>query len=43
MLAPRGRCPVYSKVYSDVTERWLLTKRNKLYITYLTYKFQIQY
>ena len=43
MLAPRGRCLGYSKVYSDVTERWLLTKRNKLYITYFIYKFQIQY
>ena len=43
MLAPRGRCLDYSKVYSDVTESWLLTKRNKLYITYFIYKFQIQY
>ena len=34
MIAPRGRCLDYSKVYSDATERWLLAKTNKLHITY---------
>ena len=37
MLAPRGRCLAYSKVYSDVTERWLLAKTNELHITYFIY------
>ena len=37
MLAPRRRSLNYSKVYSDVTERWLLAKIKKLHITYFIY------
>ena len=36
-IAPRRRCLDYSKVYSDVTERWLLAKTNKLHSTYFIY------
>ena len=34
MVAPRGRCLDYSKVYSSVTERYLSAKTSKLHITY---------
>ena len=37
MLAPRRRSLNYSKVYSAVTERWLLAKIKKLHITYFIY------
>ena len=34
MLAPRRRCLDYSKVYGNVTERWLLAwNQNKLHVT----------
>ena len=36
MLAPRRRCLDYSKVYSDVTESWLLARnQNKQIIHYV--------
>ena len=35
ILDPRRHCLDYSKVYSDVTERWLLAKTNKLHIKWL--------
>ena len=39
MLAPRRRCIYYSKVYSDVTKRWLLAwnqnKQIRYYICYI--------
>ena len=34
MLAPRRRCLDYSKVYSDVTERWLSAWNQNKRITY---------
>ena len=38
MLAPRRRCPYYSKVYSDVTKRWLLAwNQNKQFTYYIFY------
>ena len=38
MQCPRRRCLDYSKVYSDVTERWLLTwNQNKLHVATFTY------
>ena len=45
MLAPRRRYLDYLKVYSDVTERWLLVwNQNKRYIVHILYsnsKFSI--
>ena len=37
MLAIRRRSLDYSKVYFDVTERWLLAWSQNKYITYLIY------
>ena len=34
LLAPRRHCLDYSKVYSDVTERWLLAWNQNKQITY---------
>ena len=34
MLAPRKRCLDYSKVYSDVTERWVLGWNQNKQTTY---------
>ena len=39
MLAPRRCCLDHSKVYSDVTERWLLAWNQNKHITY--YMFHI--
>ena len=36
MLAPRRRCLDYSKVYFDVTERFLLAWDQNKHITYYT-------
>ena len=38
MLGPRIHPLDYSKLYSDVTERWFLAwNQNKLHITYFIY------
>ena len=34
MLAPRRRCLDYSKLYCDVTERWLLAWNQNEHIAY---------
>ena len=34
LLAPRRRCVYYSKVYSEVTNRWLLAWNQDKQITY---------
>ena len=34
MLPPRRRCLDYSKIYCDVTERWLLVWNQNKHITY---------
>ena len=46
ILDPRRHCLDYSKVYSDVTERWLLAWNKKetsyiLHILYINSKFSI--
>ena len=43
MLAPRKLCLDCSKVYCDVTERWLLAWNQNKHITYFMYYFQNQY
>ena len=39
MLAPRRHCPGLSKVYCDITKRWLLAWNQKrtYYILYIKY------
>ena len=44
MLAPRRHCLYYSRVYSDVTKRWLLAWNQNyisIYILYTNSKFSI--
>ena len=43
MLAPGRRCFDCSKVYCDVTERWLLTWNQNNHIIYFIYQFRNQY
>ena len=42
MLAPRRSCLDYSKVYSEVTERWLLAWNQKKQIIYYMFYTLIQ-
>ena len=41
MLAPRRRCLDYSKVYCDVTERWLLPWNQNKHIIYYIFHMLI--
>ena len=43
MQAPRRHCIDYSKVYSDVTERWLLAWNQNKQFTYYIFYILIQY